>query len=192
MPNLIIIGGPNGAGKTTFARPYVRELGYDFLNADDLAKTFEDAGEAQPLLKAGRLFFRRLEAWLSEGRSFVVESTLSGSYLNKVAQRAKAAGYQVRLIFVYVDGPDVCVARVRSRVRKGGHTVPEADIRRRFGRSLGNFWTNVTELVDQWILYHNGTDGFQLVATYHAATMTIESPNLFATFQSVKDQHDNA
>jgi predicted ABC-type ATPase len=57
MPDLIIIAGANGVGKTTFARPYVAELGYDFLNADDIAKTLSDAGESSPMVAAGRVFF---------------------------------------------------------------------------------------------------------------------------------------
>jgi predicted ABC-type ATPase len=56
-PELIIIAGANGSGKTTFAKPYVLELGYQFLNADEIAKNLEEAGHKNALLKAGRLFF---------------------------------------------------------------------------------------------------------------------------------------
>ena len=89
MPGLIIIAGANGVGKTTFARPYTKELGHDFLNADDLAKVFEDKGEKVPMIKAGRLFFHKMNTFIENKKSFVVETTLSGSYINKVAARQK-------------------------------------------------------------------------------------------------------
>ena len=42
--------------------------------------------------------------------------------------------------------PYVGVARVAERVRKQGHDVPENDIRRRYRRSIKNFWTIYREL----------------------------------------------
>lgn len=91
----IIIGGANGSGKTTFAIPYVQELGFDFLNADEIAKRIEEKGEKNALIKAGRIFFKKLHENISTHKSFVVETTLSGSYINKVATKAKAAGYEI-------------------------------------------------------------------------------------------------
>jgi len=44
-PRLIIIAGANGSGKTTFAIPYTKELGFQFLNADEITKKLEEKGE---------------------------------------------------------------------------------------------------------------------------------------------------
>jgi predicted ABC-type ATPase len=128
MPDLIIIAGANGVGKTTFARPYVAELGYDFLNADDIAKTLSEQGEESPLIKAGRLFFENLNECLENQRNVVVETTLSGSYINKVAQRAKAQGYRLKVVYIFLDSPQMCMERVKMRYYKGGHDVPEEDV----------------------------------------------------------------
>jgi len=57
---IVIIGGANGSGKTTFAKPFVDELGYDFLNADEIAKEFQITESKNPLIKAGRIFLRGL------------------------------------------------------------------------------------------------------------------------------------
>jgi len=139
---LIIVAGANGSGKTTFAIPYTKEKGYAFLNADEIAKELEQQGYEQAMIKAGRIFFKNLNEWLNEGKSFVVETTLSGTYINKVAERAIAKGYTVKVIYIFLESAELCVQRVEDRVKKGGHDVPIADIKRRYGRSLVNFWDN--------------------------------------------------
>ena len=49
------------------------------------------------------------------------------------------AGYLFHLIFLWLPGAEMAVQRVASRVRDGGHDIPEPVIRRRFERSLHNF-----------------------------------------------------
>ncbi len=161
---MIIISGANGSGKTTFAIPYVNEKGYEFLNADEIAKQLENEGKSNAMIKAGRIFFKRLEANIKNEINFVVETTLSGSYINKVAKRAKKEGYKIITIYIFLDDANLCVQRVRTRVVKGGHNVPKEDIIRRFYRSKENFWNNFTQLSDKWLMLYNGGDGFQQVA----------------------------
>lgn len=57
MKELIVIGGANGTGKTTFAKPYVKEKNYAFLNADEIAKKLENNDTQNAMIKAGRIFF---------------------------------------------------------------------------------------------------------------------------------------
>ena len=97
---LIIIAGANGSGKTTFAIPYVQELEFDFLNADEIAKELEIQGKKNALIKAGKIFFNRLNQNIKEGVNFVVETTFSGTYINKVAVKAKESGFNVKIILL--------------------------------------------------------------------------------------------
>ena len=182
---LIIISGANGTGKTTFALPYVEKLGYDFLNADEIAKELEEAGLDNVMIKAGRIFFQRLNEALRFGRNLVVETTLSGSYINKVTTKAIHSGYQVRIIYIFLDDPKLCIERVRTRVLKGGHDVPAEDIIRRFYRSKKNFWNNFIGIVDSWLLLYNGEDGFQQVAIGNKEEYSVENPMLFNLFNSL-------
>ncbi|MCB0518614.1 MAG: AAA family ATPase [Lewinellaceae bacterium] len=188
MPDLIIIAGANGAGKTTFARPYVKEFGYDFLNADDIAKTLADRGEKSPMIAAGRMFFEQLNKFLDNRQSIVVETTLSGSYINKVAQRAKALGYYLKVIYLFVDSPEVCILRVKGRLLKGGHDVPEEDIERRFYRSLRNFWENFRPISDEWNLIYNGEIGWQLTATGNKTEFEILNEILMQFFNLILEK----
>ena len=61
----------------------------------------------------------------------------------------------MELIFLQLNHADEAVARVRQRVRQGGHDVPEAVIRRRFGAGLENFHRHYAPSVDAWALYNN-------------------------------------
>lgn len=181
---MIIIAGANGSGKTTFGLPYVDELQYKYLNADEIAKKLELDGMKDALMiRAGRLFFEQLDNCLVQGDSFVVETTLSGSYVKKVSNRAIGLGYKVTVIYIFLDSADLCVERVKTRVLKGGHHVPEIDIRRRFVRSLNNFWSNFTELTSNWVLLYNGESGFQPVAVGVEQEFSIENDFLFRKFK---------
>lgn len=183
---LIIISGANGVGKTTFAKPYVERIGYKFLNADEIAKEIEKRGLKNAMIKAGRRFFTELNKSLSHEENIVIETTLSGSYVNKVVKSAKEKGYWVKVIYIFVDSEDLCVERVRSRVLKGGHNVPEGDIRRRFQRSLNNFWINFTQLSNFWILLYNGDENYQQVAIGSSENYSVENEALFNHFQSIR------
>ena len=183
---LIIIAGANGSGKTTFAIPYIKELGYDFLNADEIAKELELQGHKSVMIKAGRIFFNRLNKNIEEGVNFVVETTLSGTYINKVAIRAKKAGFNIAIIYIFLDDAELCVERVKTRVIKGGHHVPTEDIIRRFYRSKENFWKNFTQLADEWHLLYNGEESFQQVAIGAQGQFSIENELLFSKFKNIK------
>jgi predicted ABC-type ATPase len=50
--------------------------------------------------------------------------------------QAQAAGYRTYLYFVATDDPVINISRVKSRVKLGGHNVPEDKIAERYHRSL--------------------------------------------------------
>jgi hypothetical protein len=68
------------------------------------------------------------------------------------------------LVYLFLENPDICIARIKSRVRDGGHFVPDLDVRRRFFRSKNNFWKNYRPLVDSWQLILNSENDYQLIA----------------------------
>jgi predicted ABC-type ATPase len=71
-------------------------------------------------------------------RDFAVETTLSGRASLALIDSARARGYEIHLTFVALDSPERCIARIRTRALRGGHSVPDADVRRRYERSLAN------------------------------------------------------
>src|ERR1700678_3839745 len=59
-----------------------------------------------------------------------------------------------RLFYICLDNPERSIQRVRERVAQGGHDVPDADVRRRYTRSLKNA-SHVLQLVHQGLVFDN-------------------------------------
>ena len=154
-PELIIIGGANGSGKTTLAREFVVVENLDYLGADEIARELNPANPEAEAISAARIFTRRLDDYLEKEKSVLVESTLSGLSLQKHLLKARAKGFEITILFVYLDSPDLCIERVAARVAKGGHHVPAGDIKRRFKRANINFRNVYKHLADKWNLFYN-------------------------------------
>ena len=178
----MIVGGPNGSGKTTLALEYADEFALPYVGADAIAATMNPPNPAAAQIPAARQFIRTLEEHIAQRRSFVCESTLSGLTIQKFVASARDAGYEISVAFLFVDSADVCVARVAERVRTGGHNVPEADIRRRFGRSIRNFWTIYRELADNWVLLYNGMTMLQGIAVGSGNQTSVRDSKQLAVF----------
>lgn len=181
-PRLLIVGGPNGSGKTTLALEYADEYALPYVGADAIAATLTAPNPLAAQIPAARQFVRTLEEYIVQKKSFICESTLSGLTMQKFVASARDAGYSIDVAFLFVDSADVCLARVTERVRAGGHNVPEADIRRRFGRSIRNFWTIYRELADNWVLLYNGLTMLQDIAVGSGSQTAVRDSEQFATF----------
>jgi predicted ABC-type ATPase len=88
-----------------------------------------------------------------ERTSFAVETTLSSRSLAPRIARLRQSGYRFQLIFLFVPTADFSVARVATRVRQGGHAIPEETIRRRHGAGIANFYSLYQPLADTWAVY---------------------------------------
>lgn len=121
----------------------------------------------------------------------MVESTLSGRSFRNTILSASDSGFDITIVFVFVDSADVCVARVAERVRKGGHDVPEHDIRRRYHRSLNNFWTIYRELSDTWVVLYNGGSRIQDASVGSRERVTVRDEGLHTVFMSLIEANDD-
>lgn len=87
--------------------------------------------------------------------SFAFESTLSGlAYIERL-DRMRQQGYEIEIVFLKLNSPELAIKRVSHRVKHGGHGVPEVDVRRRFARGLHNFEKCYKRLAHTWHLYEN-------------------------------------
>lgn len=155
-PTIYLIAGCNGAGKTTFAREFLlREVGCaTFLNADYLAFGLSPLSPEIAALKAGRLLLGEFKLLVARKKSFALESTLSGHTYLRLLQEAKDQGFRIHIHYLWLPSPAIAIARVRERVKKGGHPVPVKDIRRRFTRGMANFIHAYAPLADRWAVWN--------------------------------------
>jgi len=154
-PTVYVIAGPNGAGKTTFATEFLPDFANcrEFLNADLIAAGLSPfAPETQNVL-AGRLLLARIRELNATKETFGFETTLSGRGYVRLFKKMQLDGYLIVLFFLWLPSSDMAVARVRARVRQGGHNVPEVVVRRRYRTGLSNFFELYWPLCDIiWLL----------------------------------------
>jgi len=161
---LYIIAGANGSGKTTFAKEFSSKNNFYFINADEIAKELDAKNIIKYKFKAGKIFFEQFDTKLLLGKSFVIETTLSGKYLLKYINKAKELHYKVILIYLFLEEPATNIDRVKNRVLNGGHNIPKNDIIRRFYRSKNLFCSLYKNIVSSWTIYYNSNEIFEKVA----------------------------
>jgi len=156
---IVVIAGPNGAGKSTLARFLLPEA-MPFLNADEIAKTLpvNPDGSVRDF-EAGRELLRRMEALVADRRSFAIETTLASRSLAARIAALKGVGYRLQLLFFAVPDVELSLARVAARVRRGGHAIPEATIRRRFVAGPRYFTELYQPLAHHWMVLQNWDAG---------------------------------
>ena len=156
-PTFYVIAGCNGAGKTTFAKEFLpREVHcLRFLNPDEVARGLSPLEPQAGAIRAARLLLHKIEQFLRQERTFALETTLSGKTYLHIFVRALRLGYEIELHYLWLSSPAQAIARVRQRVRLGGHHVPESDIRRRFKRSLHNLVADYLPLATRWAVWDN-------------------------------------
>lgn len=120
----------------------VRAAGADYFNPDEAAREIRKAHPALSQREANGLAWGKgrdlLRRAIDERKDFVFESTLGAHTIPAMLAEAADAGAAVHVWFVGLDTVDRHLARVRTRVKAGGHDIPEADIRRRYQTSREN------------------------------------------------------
>ena len=165
-PTIYLIAGCNGAGKTTFAKEFLpmEVKCLRFLNADEIARGLSPLDPAASAAKAARLLIGEVRHAIRSSLTFGLETTLSGLTYMRTLADARVRGYAVKLFYLWLPSATVAILRVRERVRKGGHSVPAADIRRHYTRSLTNLVRYYLALADEWTIFDNSREGPRLVA----------------------------
>lgn len=152
MPNVVVIAGPNGAGKTTLAPHLLRDrLGiFEYVNADTIAQGLSAFALETVAIEAARIMLRRLRELAEQRKDFAFETTLATRSYLKWLSSLRFEGFYVHLVFLWLSSPELAIERVSQRVRRGGHDIPEATIRRRYERGLGNLVRLYLPIVDSW------------------------------------------
>lgn len=171
---LYIISGCNGAGKTTASYTVLPEIleCREFVNADEIAKGLSPFNPESVAIEAGRLMLLRIDELLKANVTFSIETTLSTKSYQKLVHRAQQQGYQVKLIFFWLDSPETAIRRVAQRVREGGHNIPQDIIVRRYHAGINNLFNLYMQQVDYWLLINNTQGASEYVVEGGAAIPT--------------------
>jgi predicted ABC-type ATPase len=189
-PNLYIIAGPNGAGKTTFARKFLPQYAQclEFVNADLIAGGLSPFSPQRAVIPAGRLMLEQIHSLTERGLDFGFETTLSGKTYVKLLQEMKRRGYLIHIFFLWISNVKLGLERIQLRVQNGGHHIPEAIVRRRFERSLPNFFRFYQPLADSWTVLDNSGDVPQMIAFEESGKIEILDPDLFDILLRYKEE----
>lgn len=184
-PRVIVFAGPNGAGKSTHADAILAKLGIEtFVNADYIARGLSGRNTDSVAFEAGRIMLKRLRQLADSKADFAFESTLSSRTFALFLRALKVQGYAVVIYYFSLENPLLAVRRVKLRVSLGGHHVPSDVVRRRFGRSLSNFFKLYSPLADEWTLFDNsGENDARVIATQSVNHLTVTEA---ATWQKLQ------
>jgi len=185
-----VIAGPNGSGKSSFTRRMDFEGRENLLDPDAVARNINAQNPREAAISAARLVLTRTRDYLLRGTSFALETTLSGRGTMQLMAEAQSRGYQIHLVFIALNSPEKCVARIQTRADRGEHFVPDVEVRRRYARSLANL-ADAIRLSDIAELYDNSGDGHRAILLARAGAIvwrTVPLPQ-WAEFLSILKQN---
>lgn len=139
-PVLYVLAGVNGAGKSSIGGHLLTRAGLSWFNPDTFARELIEAAGCDPESANAHAWaegIRRLDDAVAARRSYAFETTLGGRTV-AARIRAAAATHDVIVWFCGLDSPERHLARVRARVLRGGHDIPEAKIRARYPQAQRN------------------------------------------------------
>lgn len=174
-PSVIVIAGPNGAGKSTSAPWLLRDVFgvKEFVNADTIARGLSGFEPERAAMQAGRIMLARLHDLARERSTFAFETTLASRSFAPWIGGLVESGYSFSLAFLWLPSARMAVARVKDRVRKGGHDVPSHVVERRYRAGARNFFELYQPIANRWIVYDTSRGFAPLLVASGRRTTTV-------------------
>ncbi len=176
MTTLIVYAGPNGSGKSS-VREAVDSPVEVVIDPDRIARGINAADPRSVDNEAGRAAVRLFDETIEARRSLSLETMLTGHTALRRMERAKAAGYEVALIYVALNDPQLNVDRVTERARQGGHYIEPETVRRRVGSSLDNL-PRALAIADQSVVLDNSGPAHRRVLELADGRVTFQAEQM--------------
>jgi predicted ABC-type ATPase len=195
-PVFLIVAGPNGSGKSSvYQNASIGLAGRSIwiINPDLLAARIREV-EAMELVAANLEAVIRIEAWLGASirahQTIGVETVLSTGKYRPLVEAAKRLRFQTWLVYVILDSPLRNIERVRLRVKKGGHAVPEDKILERYGKSLAQLPWCLERADRAWIFDNSGASP-RTIGQKQEGVITLDEralPTIVEAVQSIRTE----
>lgn len=185
MLNLYIIAGCNGAGKTTASYTILPEIldCKEFVNADNIAAGLSPFNPESVAMEAGRIMLARIRELVDESVDFAFETTLATRSYVSLIKDAKKKGYNIVLVFFWLDSPGQAIKRVAMRVSEGGHHIPDEVVTRRYYRGLYNLVELYIPHCDKWMIVDNMDLVPEIIAQNDGFGKVIYNDEIWAVIQ---------
>jgi predicted ABC-type ATPase len=178
-PRFWIVAGPNGSGKSTaYGKGDVAGLDGSvwIINPDLLTARLSEA-EKLDLQKANLAAVNRIEAWLDASievhQTIGVETVLSTNKYRRLVEKAKQHEFEICFVYVYLESAELQIERIKARVAKGGHHVPDDKVRSRRERSFQQMPWFFWQADRAWVFDNSGNEP-RLVAQFEDGNGFIE------------------
>ncbi len=121
----------------------------------------------------------RIKMLAERREDFGFETTLAGTVFANLLDNLKESGYQIHIFYLWVQNADIAIARIADRVRRGGHSVPDEVVRRRFSRSISNYFCLYRSSAHYWALFDNSTETPTVIASGESGNIIIIKEALY-------------
>lgn len=164
MKKYTIIAGVNGAGKSTFYDICEELKSIPRVNSDEIVRAIGNWENPKDFLQAGKIAVQQIEKYIMNGISFNQETTLCGKSILKSIKKAKEHGFYIEMHYIGLENPEIAKERIKYRVLKGGHGIPNNVVERRYNQSFENL-RNIMPFCD-YISFYDNSNIFEFFAEY--------------------------
>ena len=84
----------------------------------------------------------------------------------------------------FILTPKLALKRVETRVKEGGHNIPEKIILRRYESGLNNFFKIYKFLVDEWMFIDNSGEPYEIIGEGNQILTEIHNKNVWSKLNS--------
>lgn len=169
-PIAIFYGGTNGSGKTTLRAAYDDQSIDIHIDPDQIARKINPQDPRSVDMAAGKEALRLFELALEENKSFTMESTLTGKSILRRMDKTASQGYHTELRYIGLASSDMNVERVHQRVARGGHSIDDDVVRKRYQESRDNL-IHAAKIADRIVIWDNSGPSANSIATIENGTL---------------------
>jgi predicted ABC-type ATPase len=157
----------------------------EYINADEIAKGLSPFNPDKAAIEAGRIMLGKINHFLSAQIDFSFETTLATRSYTNIIKKSKQLGYEITLLYFWLDSVELAKERVLTRVAEGGHNIPEDIIIRRYYSGLKNLFNLYIPICDYWMIFNNSNPSIELIAEGNFnINLKIENNRIFETLKS--------